>query len=72
MLANVCECEPDKQGRFLIPQLLRRYARLENDVIFLGQGDHAEIWNAEDYAAKEADFLSGDEQLAAALRDMQL
>ena len=32
----------------------------------LGQGDHAEIWNSADYAAKELSFLeSGD--LAAEL-----
>ena len=72
LLANVAECEPDKQGRFLIPQLLRSYAHLENEVIFLGASDHAEIWNAADYAAKEAAFLSGDGQLAAALKELDL
>ena len=66
MLANTCKCEPDKQGRFLLPQLLRDYANLTGDVTILGQGDHAEIWNSADYAAKELSFLeSGD--LAAEL-----
>ncbi len=70
--ANVAKCEPDKQGRFLIPQLLRDYANLKDDVTFLGQGDHAEIWNAADYAAKEAEFLAGPDNLAAALGELGL
>ena len=70
--ANVAKCEPDKQGRFVIPQILRDYAHLKDDVTFLGQGDHAEIWNAGEYAAKEAAFLSGPEKLAAALEELGL
>ena len=72
VLANVAKCEPDKQGRFLIPQLLRDYAGLQSDVTFLGQGDHAEIWNAADYAAQEAEFLSTPDQLQNALRALGL
>lgn len=58
LLANAAKCEPDKQGRFLLPQILREYANLEGEVTFLGQGDHAEIWNSTDYDAKEREFLS--------------
>ena len=70
--ANVARCEPDKQGRFVIPQILRDYANLTDDVTFLGEGDHAEIWNAAVYAAKEAAFLSKPENLAGALEDIGL
>lgn len=58
LLANVAKCEPDKQGRFLLPQNLREYANLTDEVTILGQGDHAEIWNSADYAAKEQAFLN--------------
>ena len=58
LLSNICECTPDKQGRVLLPAELRAYAALEQDVIFLGQGDHSEIWNAELYRASEAENLS--------------
>ena len=61
ILANVAKCEPDKQGRFLLPQLLRKHANLTDEVTFVGQGDHAEIWNSADFAAGEqAFFESGD------------
>ena len=37
---------PDKQGRVTIPQVLRQYAGLDRDLVVIGQGNHAEIWNA--------------------------
>ena len=70
--ANVAKCEPDKQGRFVIPPILRDYAHLSGDVTFLGQGDHAEIWDAAAYAAKEAAFLADPENLANALEELGL
>ena len=72
LMANVAVCEPDKQGRFLIPPVLRKYARLENEVIIIGVNDHAEIWNAADYEAKEASFLASDEGLSAVLTELDL
>ena len=70
--ANVARCEPDKQGRFVIPPILRDYARLQGDVTFLGEGDHAEIWDAAAYEAKEAAFLADPANLAGALEDLGL
>ena len=70
--ANVAKCEPDKQGRFVVPPILREYANLTENVTFLGEGDHAEIWNAEDYAAKEAAFLNTPGSLANALKELGL
>ncbi|MGM9651488.1 MAG: division/cell wall cluster transcriptional repressor MraZ [Faecousia sp.] len=67
--ANVARCEPDKQGRFLIPAELRKYAGLTDEVTFIGQGDHAEIWNAETYSRKEAAFLT-PENLTAAMEEL--
>ena len=59
ILANVAKCEPDKQGRFVLPPTLRKYAQLNGDVTFLGQGDHAEIWDAAAYEASENDWIFG-------------
>jgi MraZ protein len=70
--SNVARCEPDKQGRFVLPPILRKYANLTNDVTFLGQGDHAEIWDAEAYNAKEAAWLADSDNLATALKELGL
>jgi len=37
--------EPDAQGRFVIPPILREAAQLTGEVAILGQMDHLAIWN---------------------------
>lgn len=59
LIGSAVSVELDKQGRILIPQVLREKAGLEKDVIFLGVGDHAEIWNADTYNEK---FSFSDEE----------
>lgn len=46
-LAGAVECEPDKQGRVLIPPHLREYAQITSDVTITGNGNKAEIWSTE-------------------------
>ena len=41
----VC-CEPDKQGRVLIPQTLRDYAGLTGEIAVIGVSTRAEIWDS--------------------------
>jgi MraZ protein len=39
------EVEPDAQGRFVIPPILREAAQLTGEVAILGQLDHLALWN---------------------------
>ena len=70
IVANVAECEPDKQGRFLIPQELRGFAGIDQEVMFVGQGSHAELWNASTYAEEESKVLQSPEKLLAAMEEL--
>lgn len=45
-LADASDDVPDKQGRILLSQPLRRYAGIDRDVAVLGMGSRVEIWDA--------------------------
>ncbi len=45
--SGAVKCETDAQGRGSIPQTLRTFANIEKDVVIIGNGEKAEIWNKE-------------------------
>lgn len=47
--------EIDKVGRVLLPVVLKEYAKIKNNVVIIGAGDHFEMWDEkiwEEYLAK--------------------
>ena len=57
-LSGAVDQEPDKQGRVLVPQMLRDYANLGSDIVVIGVGTRAEIWNRQAWE----DYLADKEQ----------
>jgi MraZ protein len=53
IFSSAFEVVPDDQGRVVIPDRLVTYARLGDQVYFLGVGDRIEIWNKEIWDEKE-------------------
>lgn len=45
-LSGASDEQPDKQGRVTIPAALRQYASLDKELVVIGVGSRAEIWNA--------------------------
>lgn len=45
LFAGACVVTPDKQGRISIPQNLREYADLKDEIAVVGVSVRAEIWN---------------------------
>ena len=60
LFAIAAKCEPDAQGRILIPAKLREYAALEKDVIINGASKCVELWNPERWAPIELTGLNPD------------
>lgn len=71
LFAYGADCEPDGQGRILLPAKLREYADLEKDVVIIGSFDRVEVWNADRWAELEKTaFESGS--LEQAMEEMGL
>ncbi len=68
---NAAECAPDKQFRFGLTQNLLSYAGIDREVLIVGRAGQAEIWDAAEYAAFEAENLS-PEKLLASLQEIGL
>lgn len=43
--SGATKCEIDGQGRILLPATLRDFANIEKEVVIIGNGEKAEIWN---------------------------
>ena len=42
--SGACEVTCDRQGRILVPQYLKDFARIKNDVMIVGVSNRMEIW----------------------------
>jgi MraZ protein len=66
-LGNAQDVEIDSAARVLISPELRAAAGLSKDVMLLGMGSHFELWDAQAYAAHEAQVMQSE--LPDALKD---
>lgn len=77
LIGHAAECELDGQGRFLIPEPLRKFANLEKRVALIGQGNKFEIWDEELWNRSrdewiEAERSEEDEDLSPELGSLSL
>jgi len=60
--AGAVECEIDKQGRTLIPPMLREHAGLNKELVIIGVSNRVEIWSQDKWDSySEAEDLEADE-----------
>lgn len=70
--SGASEVEIDKQGRILIPPLLREHSHLQKEVVFIGVSNRAEIWSKEIWEEYSSNSNLSFEQVAEKLMDFQL
>ncbi len=61
-LAGATTCEVDKQGRILLPAVLRDFAGIDKDAVLVGVGSRIEIWSKD--AWNESNTYDDMEEIA--------
>lgn len=64
MFSKATRVEADKQGRILIPSSLREYACIDKDVVVVGMGNRAEIWDKDKWEEFENSISQDDIEAA--------
>ena len=69
-IGSAGECDVDKQGRILIPGVLREYAGLEKDVVLVGVLSRIEIWDKHKW--EESNTYDDMDEIAEHMADLGL
>lgn len=69
-LSKAMEVSLDKQGRILVPAMLREMAALEKDVVFVGMMNRVELWDKGRLAQEEV--AESDELLGTAMDELDI
>ncbi len=69
VIGSSSELESDKQGRILISQSLRDYAKIDSSkkVVWVGIGDKAEIWAEDRWDKNSQESIANLDNIATAL-----
>lgn len=68
--AGAASCEVDKQGRTLIPTILREYASIEKEVVSVGVLNRVEIWDKDKW--QETNSYDDMDEIAEHMADLGL
>lgn len=60
-LAGASDLETDKLGRVLMPSVLRRFASLDKEVVWVGVGNRIEIWDIDHWNEQMSSYMEGDD-----------
>lgn len=68
--SGAVEIIPDKQGRILIPQYLKDFAKIKRDVVIVGVSNRIEIWAKELWQPFYSQSCDAFEEIAERLLEM--
>lgn len=69
-LSKAMEVVLDKQGRILVPSLLREIAALDKEVVFVGMMNRVEVWDKE--RLKQQEMQEDDEALEETMDELNI
>ncbi len=74
LIGYATDLEMDSSGRILLPPSLRERAKLDKEVVLMGQGKKLELWNKADWDAEDDAYRAGEvgQSLPADLLELAL
>src|ERR1700683_790698 len=67
LLGNATYVQLDQKGRFVVPEYLRQFARIETDVIFVGVQRFVELWDKKSWEEHQEELAKNIESIAERL-----
>lgn len=67
ILANAQYVQLDSKGRCVLPEYLRVYAQIQNEVIFAGMGRLVEVWSKQNWNEEQTYLSENIEKIAEKL-----
>lgn len=67
LLGGATFIELDSKGRFIIPIYLRSFAKIKNEVVFLGLYRYVEVWDRDNWEAYRAELEKNIEGISQRL-----
>lgn len=69
-LAGAAQCEVDKQGRILLPAVLREFAGLDKEVVFIGSASRVEIWSKDKWEECKSVYDEQMDDIAESMEEL--
>lgn len=69
LLGGATNVSLDTKGRFIIPDYLRRFAKIKGEVIFLGLSRYVELWDKEIWESYRLDLEKNIDKISEKLID---
>ena len=57
LLGNATELELDTKGRFVLPDYLREYAQVTDEIVYVGVGRFVEVWDKKKWDAHQTKIV---------------
>ncbi|RRR75386.1 MAG: division/cell wall cluster transcriptional repressor MraZ [Candidatus Viridilinea halotolerans] len=70
LFAPAAEVEIDRQGRILVPQALREYADLTEEVLITGMHTYFELWSGQRWRVLQAELNGSGASIAEQMADL--
>ena len=68
--AGAVDVNPDKQGRFIIPNYLKDYAMIKRETVLIGVSNRIEIWDKKSWETYYSTSSSSFEEISENLLDI--